>query len=313
VVTSASYEARAFGVRSAMPTSRARRLCPHGIFLPPSFEAYMAKSRQVREIFGSFSVAVEPLSLDEAFLDMSRACRMWPNPPTVAEALRDQVLDRTGLVVSVGVAPNKFLSKLASKHAKPDGVVVVDGSSVQEFLRPLPVGDLWGVGDGSEAVLKRLGLLTIGDVAGVPKGTLERVLGPFGARIADLALGCDERPVVPQAKLRSVGSEETFEYDMVEPLQVLGALLKLSDRVAARLRGQGISGKTTTLKVRMANFSTSTRSRTLKYEIDGATSIYGVAGELLAGLLKWQELARKKIRLLGISISNLLRGRPVNR
>jgi DNA polymerase IV len=305
VVTSASYEARAYGVHSAMPIGRARRLCPHGIFIQPNFGAYITKSNEVRELFGTFSVAVEPLSLDEAFLDLSRAIRMWPNPPTVAEELRERILSETGLVVSVGVAPNKFLAKLASKHAKPDGIVVVDSPGVQEFLRPLPVGDLWGVGLETQAILNRLGLYTIGDVAAVPKASLERVLGSFGAQIADLAVGRDERPVVPGAPPKSLGAEETFEYDLVEPAQILGALLKLSDRVAARLRGQGISGKTTTLKVRLDNFSTFTRSRTLKYEIDGATSIYAVARELLGVFVGGEELGGKRIRLLGISISNL--------
>jgi DNA polymerase-4 len=305
VVTSASYEARAFGVRSAMPTVKARHLCPHGVFVQPTFGAYMAKSGEVRELFESFSVAVEPVSLDEAFLDITSAHRMWPDPATVAEALRDRILRKTGLVVSVGVAPNKFLAKLASKRAKPNGVLVVDGPGVQEFLKPLPVGNLWGVGVETQAILKRYGLATIGDVAAVPKATLERMLGALGSHIADLAVGRDDRPVVPNAPAKSVGAEETFQYDLVEPTQIMRALLKLSDRVASRLRAQSISGKTTTLKVRLADFSTFTRSRTLKHEIDGVTSIYGVAREMLGGFLGWDELGRKKIRLLGISISTL--------
>ncbi len=208
------------------------------------------------------------------------------------------------MVVSVGVAPNKFLAKVASKHAKPDGVLVVEGSRVQEFLRPLPVGDIWGVGVETQAVLQRLGLPTIGDVAAVPKAALERVLGALGAHIADLAVGRDERPVMPHVPVKSVGAEETFHYDLVERTQILRALLKLSDRVAARLRAQGVSGKTTTLKVRLANFSTFTRSRTLKYENDGVTSIFGVARELLEGFLKGQD-GDKKVRLLGVSVSTL--------
>lgn len=304
VVTSASYEARKFGVRSAMPTSRARRLCPHAVFIQPDFKEYLAKSHEVREVFTSFSPVIEPLSLDEAFIDVSGTRRMWSDPPTVAEALRDRVLRSTGLVISVGVAPNKFLAKLASKKAKPDGVVVVRKDEIQRFLAPLSVGDLWGVGEQTTAVLERLGLRTIGDIAGVPRQTLERALGTVGAHIFDLAQGYDDRPVVPDAPQRSVGAEETFEQDLVDETQFLQALLKLADRVSSRLRGQGISGHTVTLKIRTSNFATVTRSRTVASELDGATSIYSIARQLLGGFLD-SAPGRKRIRLLGISISKI--------
>jgi DNA polymerase-4 len=305
VVTSASYEARAFGIRSAMPISWARRLCPNAVFIQPTFDAYIEKSNEVKEVFDAFSLTVEPLSLDEAFLDVSRAHRLWPNAVTVAEALKHRVLKATGLVVSVGVAPNKFLAKLASKTAKPDGIVAVNPARVRDFLDPLPVSDLWGVGVETEAVLKRLGLDTIGDMAATPRATLQRVLGSFGAQLADMAMGRDERPVIPHAPAKSMGAEETFECDLAEPIQILGALLRLCDRVASRLRAHGISGRTTTLKVRLPDFATFTRSRMLKYEIDSATSIYGVANELLKGLLGGVDPGRRRIRLLGVSISSL--------
>ncbi|HXL41137.1 MAG TPA: DNA polymerase IV, partial [Actinomycetota bacterium] len=174
VVTSASYEARRMGITSAMPTSRARRLCPHGIYLPPDFDAYWRSSKQVREVFDSFSPVVEPLALDEAFLDLRGATRMWPGPEALGEALRREVKRATGLVVSVGLAPNKFLAKLASRHAKPDGLLMIAPDAVLGFLHPLPAGDLWGVGERTAELLERLGLRTIGDVAAVPAATLQR-------------------------------------------------------------------------------------------------------------------------------------------
>jgi DNA polymerase-4 len=305
VVTSASYEARRYGVRSAMPTARARRLCPNGIFVQPSFPSYIAKSKQVKEVFDAFSVAVEPLALDEAFLDLRMASRLWKDPATAAEALKDRVLRTTGLVLSVGVAPNKFLAKLASRLAKPDGVLVVRADAIAEFLNPLPVGLLWGVGEQTAAVMERLGLKTIGDVAGCPVSLLERALGSHGVSLAQLALGRDDREVVPDQVAKSVGAEETFQTDLTEATQILGALLKLSDRVASRLRGQGISGKTVSLKVRLSTFETFSRSLTMKAEVDSATGIYGVARELLERFLEGKPPSRSRIRLLGVSVGNL--------
>lgn len=313
VVTSASYEARSYGVRSAMPTVRARTLCPNGIFVPPTFAAYIAKSQEVKEVFDAFSVAVEPLALDEAFLDLRRASRLWRDPATAAEALKDRVLRATGLVLSVGVAPNKFLAKLASRLAKPDGILVVRADAVQEFLTPLPVGHLWGVGEQTSIVLQRLGLKTIGDVAACRPAVLESALGAHGSALAQLARGCDSRVVVPDQVAKSVGSEETFEADLVEPVPMLGVLLKLSDRVATRLRGQGISGQTVSLKIRLSNFQTFSRSRTLKQETDSATAIYGVAQELLDRFIDGQPPSQSRVRLLGVSVANLSQWPASNR
>lgn len=305
VVTSASYEARRFGVTSAMPTSRARRLCPNGIFIQPDFKSYTEMSQEVRAVFESFSPVVEPLSLDEAFIDVTGARRMWPGSPVLAEALKDQVFRQTGLVVSVGVAPNKFLAKIASKRAKPDGIVVVDAGGIEKFLHPLSVGNLWGVGDVTQLTLERLGLKTIGDVAAVPKTTLERALGSLGSHLAELAAGRDDRAVVPDVRPRSVGAEETFERDLSEEVQILQALLRLCDRVASRLRGSRISGRTVTLKVRLTNFQTVTRRATLKHEIDAATCIYAVARQPLERFVTAEPPGRRRIRLLGVSVSNL--------
>jgi DNA polymerase-4 len=306
VVTSASYEARRYGVRSAMPTARARRLCPNGVFVQPSFPSYIARSKQVKEVFDSFSVAVEPLALDEAFLDLRTASRLWKDPATAAEALKDRVLRTTGLVVSIGVAPNKFLAKLASRLAKPDGILVVRADAITEFLNPLPAGLLWGVGEQTAAVLHRLGLETIGDVAACPGSLLERALGSHGTSLARLAQGLDDREVVPDQIAKSVGAEETFRADLSEATQIHGALLKLSDRVASRLRAEGISGRTVTLKVRLSTFETFSRSRTMKAEADGTTAIYGVARELLDRFLEGKPPSRNRIRLLGVSVGNLL-------
>lgn len=305
VVTSASYEARRFGIRSAMPTARARRLCPGAVFVQPNFPAYLAMSRRVREVFDSFSPLVEPISLDEAFLDIRSARRLWPDPATAAEALKDRVLRSTGLVVSVGVAPNKSIAKMASRQAKPDGILVVAATEVGAFLGPLPVGQLWGVGEQTAAVLRRLGLRTIGDIAACPPRSLERALGSHGVQLARLAAGRDDRRVVTDQVAKSVGAEETFSADLQEPAQIQGALLKLSDRVGSRLRAQGISGQTVNLKVRLPTFETFSRARTLPHEVDSATGIYGVACELLERFLATLTPGRRQIRLLGVSVSSL--------
>lgn len=315
VVTSASYEARRYGVTSAMPTSRARRLCPDGIFIQPNFEAYQEYSTRVREVFDSYSPVVEPLSLDEAFLDVSGARRIWSAPSSMAGALRKSVWSETGLTVSVGLAPNKFLAKLASAKAKPNGVMVVRPDDVEEFLRPLQVGDLWGVGVETASILERFGLKTVGDVAKVPVETLERALGSIGPHLARLARGSDDRRVVADAPRQSLSAEETFDRDLADESQLLHALLELADRVSARLRAKGISGQTVTLKVRFANFTTVTRSKTLPHEIDGATGIYQVVRGLASFLIKCgsdpaQLEGRsfglnQRVRLLGISVSKL--------
>jgi DNA polymerase-4 len=300
VVTSASYEARAFGVRSAMPTSRARRMCPNAIFIQPDFDAYTVYSQRVRRVFRAFSPVIEPLSLDEAFIDGSGAARLWNNPETMAKTLRHEVTDQTGLTVSVGVAANKFLAKLASAKAKPDGLNIIDPSHQLEFLHSLPVEDLWGVGEQTAAVLKRLGLKKVGDIAALPPSTMQRALGSAGSAIARLAEGRDERRVVPDAPRKSVGAEETYPRDLVAEEQTHHALLALCDRVASRLRYEGTSGQTVTLKVRFTNFATITRSRTLPRETDAVTSIYQVARDLLG-----EAVGRRRVRLLGVSMSNL--------
>jgi DNA polymerase-4 len=220
--------------------------------------------------------------------------------------LRDDVLGQTGLSVSVGIAPNKFLAKLASKHAKPDGMVLIHPDKVDEFLCPLPVEALWGVGTETASVLKRFGLRTIGDVACLPQSSLERALGSLGGHIARLARGVDDRGVVADSPRKSMGAEETFERDLTDTGEILRFLLKLSDRVASRLRARGISGQTVTLKVRFSNFTTITRSVTLPAEVDGTRSIYLVVRDLISRVLSGGGASgHPRIRLLGVSLSNL--------
>ncbi|MDQ3916602.1 MAG: DNA polymerase IV [Actinomycetota bacterium] len=306
VVTSASYEARAFGVRSAMPTIQARRLCPRGIFLPNDFAAYQDLSGRIREVFLSFTPLVEPLSLDEAFLDVSGSVRLFGGPVDVAGAVRSAIA-ALGLTCTVGVAPNKFLAKIASTAAKPDGLLVISPDRVESFLHPLPVTALWGVGEATGDSLRRLGIKTVGDVARVPRRTLERAIGDsLGAHLAHLAAGVDERPVTPHEPAKSVGSEETFAADLDAHDDILREVLRLADRTADRLRAKGLCGRTVTLKVRWSNFQTITRSKTLSAEVDTAAEIYAVAREL------YEKVApgAPRIRLIGVSVTSLAPGPP---
>jgi DNA polymerase-4 len=302
VVLSATYEARAFGIRSAMPMSRARRVCPQATILQPRFERYVAASRAVRAIFDSVTPLVEPLALDEAFLDVSGAVRRLGAPAAIGDLIRARVADEQSITCSVGVATTKFVAKLATNQAKPDGLVVVPRDGVIEFLHPLPVGALWGVGPRTEEQLHRLGLRTVGDLARTPVRTLQRALGgSAGRQLADLAWGRDQRRVVPDEPDRSMGAEETFAHDEDDPVVIHRELLRLSERVAARLRHGGLAGRTVSLKVRFADFSTITRSRTLRSATDGAQEIYAVARALYDGLA----LERVRIRLVGVRVEQL--------
>ncbi|CAN5613302.1 DNA polymerase IV [soil metagenome] len=306
VVTSASYEARAFGVTSAMPIVTARRLCPHGIFVANDFAAYSELSSRIRDVFFSFTPLVEPLSLDEAFLDVSGSARLFGSPLAIAREIKARIA-ALGLACTVGVAPNKFLAKVASARAKPDGLMVVAADRVEEFLHPLPVTSLWGVGAQTAAVLDRLGLKSVGDLAGVSRRTLVRAIGDgLGAHLYDLARGLDERPVKPYEAPKSVGCENTFDHDLDSTEAILRELLRLSDRAASRLRAKGLCGRTVCLKVRYSNFKTITRSKTLPEEVDSAPEIYSVARTMYLRL----DSDKARIRLLGISVAGLAPGPP---
>lgn len=306
VVTSASYEARAYGVHSAMPIMRAKRLCPHAIYLPNDFESYSYYSKRIREVFHSFTPLVEPLSLDEAFLDISGSVRLFGAPEEIARKVKVAVA-ALGLPCTVGVAPNKFLAKLASDAAKPDGLLVVPADGVISFLHPLPVDALWGVGETTADKLRRLGLRTVGDLARMPRSTLERAIGEAAGRhLHHLANGRDERVVVAVEAAKQVGSEETFSRDLDDATEILREILRLSDRTAARLRAKSYCGRTVTLKVRWANFSTITRSKTLDHEVATGAEIYSVAKDLFRRL----GTERPRVRLLGVSVGGLRSGPP---
>jgi DNA polymerase-4 len=303
VVMSASYEARAFGIRSAMPAVRARRLCPDAVFVSPDFEAYKTHSNRFREVLLAITPLVEPISLDEAFLDVSGARRLFGEPEQIAGNIRREVLQEVGVSCSVGVGPSKLIAKLASEAAKPDGLMVVPRQGVQAFLDPLPVRALWGVGEKTGETLSRLGVRTVGDLARTPPSVLGRLIGEqHAAALIDLARGLDDRPVVPYEAPKSISHEETFGRDLDDQRELLREALALSQKVAARLRQDGYRARTITLKIRLANFTTLTRSRTVAAPTDVAADVYQVAGELFAALPG----VRRRVRLLGVAATGLV-------
>jgi DNA polymerase IV len=304
VVLSASYEARRFGVRSAMPASRARRLCPQAVFIPPRHSVYSSVSKQVMAVFRSVTPLVEPLALDEAFLDVSGAGRRLGSPSWIGAAIRRQVEAEQGLTCSVGVAPSKFVAKIASVHCKPDGLLVVPHDGVLSFLHPLPTSALWGVGERTGEILTRLGLRTVGDIAHAPVATLQHNLGmAVGSHLAALAWGRDARAVTPHAPEKSIGAEETFAADVSDPDVIRRELLRLSERTARGLREAGCVARTVTVKLRLANFTTMTRSRTLAEPSDLARTVYATACALYEG----SGLDRQaRLRLVGVRATGLV-------
>jgi DNA polymerase-4 len=301
VVLSASYEARQLGVHSAMPMGRARRLCPQAVVIAPNHDRYADVSRGVMEIFRSVTPLVEPLSLDEAFLDVAGALRRLGPPAAIGGLIRDRVADEQRITCSVGVAATKFVAKLSSGRAKPDGLLVVPRDETVTFLHRLPVGALWGVGERTEEALSRLGLVTVSDLAHTPADTLRRALGDVGAQLHDLSWGRDPRPVVPERVEKSIGAEETFNRDVDDPAVVLRELLRLSERVAARMRSVGMVGRTVVIKIRFADFTTITRSRTLTERTDVGRVVYATARELYHAL----GLDRARLRLVGVRVEGL--------
>jgi len=313
VVAAASYEARRFGIHSAMPASRARRLCPDAVFLAPDFAAYISESAAVRAVMESYTPLVEPLSLDEAFLDVSGARRLFGDAMEIAHSIRERIRAERRLPVSVGVAANKFLAKLASREAKPTGAGAASGvfcipcDAAIRYLHPLPVAALWGVGDATVERLDRIGVRTVADLAAVAPESLVRVVGPAAAEhLSALCAGRDESPVVAGRDAKSIGHEETFETDISDPDAITAELRSLAERVALRLRRAGVSARTLTLKCRLPTFRTFTRSRTLREPTDAGPEIYGVACELYDRL----QLDGHAVRLLGVSASGLVSGAP---
>ncbi|MFM1917573.1 MAG: polymerase [Actinomycetota bacterium] len=303
VVLSATYEARALGVHSAMPMSRARRVAPQAVVIAPTHEKYAEVSRGVMAIFQSITPLVEPLSLDEAFLDVAGALRRIGAPRQIAELIRARVFDEQGITCSVGVASTKFVAKLASTRSKPDGLLVIPRDQVIAFLHPLPVGALWGVGERTEEVLLRLGLRTVGDLAHVPVQTLQRALGEAaGSQLHELSWGRDYRQVSPHEPEKSIGNEVTFAEDTDDPEFLRARIAALADQVGHRLRRAGYRSRTLVLKVRFGDFSTITRSRTLVEPTDVGQVIYSATWELFRSL----GLERAQIRLVGVRAEKLV-------
>ncbi|QKW15599.1 DNA polymerase IV [Verrucosispora sp. NA02020] len=301
VVSSASYEARRYGVRSAMPTMRARALCPHAVFLPPDFSRYSAASRAVMQIFRDVTPLVEPLSLDEAFLDVAGARRLFGPPAAIARRIRERVAAEQELTCSVGVASSKYVAKLGSTRAKPDGLLVVPAAQVLDFLHPLPVAALWGVGERAEQNLLRLGLRTVGDLAQAPLGMVRTAVGAAAAgHLHELAWGRDPRRVSPEHAEKSVGAEVTFDVDVNDPTEIRRTLLALAEKVGGRLRAGGLVGRTVSLKVRMADFRTVSRSRTLDVPTDVAREMFDTAWSLYTALAPGE-----RIRLVGVRAEGL--------
>jgi DNA polymerase-4 len=307
VVLSANYPARRSGVRSAMPSTRARRLCPEAVFVTPDYDAFTSVSRSVMEIFRQVTPRVEPISLDEAFLDVSGAVRRLGPPARIAEEVRARVADEQGITCSVGVAATIGMAKLASRLAKPDGLVVVSPEETTAFLHPLPVDSLWGVGEKTAEVLQRLGLRTVGDIAHTPVSTLQRAMGPAAGRhLHQLAWGEDRRTVTPrrgegEEPDKSIGAQETFGRDTDDPAAVVRELLRLSAKVASRMRTAQVAGRTVTLTVRFADFTTITRSRTRPEATDVTKEIH----ETAVGLFRGLGLQRARIRLVGVRVEGL--------
>jgi len=302
VVAAASYEARRYGVNSAMPMSLALQRCPHAVVLRGDYARYSEYSRRVMEIFGELTPLVEPLSIDEAFLDVSGARRLHGSPAEIAWAIRERVRGETGLTCSVGVAATKYVAKVASSRAKPDGMLVVPASQTTAFLHPLPVSALWGVGRVTEQALTRLGLRTVGDVAQMPADALTRAVGPSLAhRLARLANGDDPRQIVTQRAEKSIGHEVTFPHDLVDHDEIARELLRLAADVGVRLRRAGMVGRTVTLKLRYGDFTTVTRSRTLAEPTDVARRIYDEAVAALGELVG----DGQRVRLVGVRAEHL--------
>lgn len=303
VVLAATYEARAFGVHSAMPMAVAKRMCPQAIVIPPDHSAYYDVSTAVMGVLHEVTSLVEQVSVDEAFLDVAGARRRLGPPTRIAAMIRERVRADHGITCSVGIATNKFVAKLASGHAKPDGVLLIPKAATVEFLRALPVGALWGVGERTATNLERWGIRTVAELADSDVRTLQQAVGKTaGAHLYDLAWGRDPRPVSPGRDEKSIGAEETFSTDVHDLRQVESKVLDLADRCAGRLRSHHLMARTVAIKVRTADFRTLNRSRTLPQPTDVAREMYLAARELLAGV----DLGGLPVRLIGVRAEGLV-------
>lgn len=307
VVLSANYAARKYGIRAAMPVGRAKRMAPHAIFVTPDHQRYSEVSAKVMKIFDSFTPLVEPISLDEAFLDVTGARKLLGTGREIAVEIRRQVEASEGITCSVGIAPSKFIAKLASGHCKPNGILEIPADRMLIFLHPLPVNAIWGVGPKTAETLERLGLRTVADIANLPRATLIRALGQAsGASLYELAWGRDYRDVTPNEPDKSISAAETFAQDIDDPEEILREFLRLTEKAATRLRENSYYAKTISIKVRFADFSTISRSKTLPLPIDSTHEIYEIAKALYLAL----NLDRARLRLVGISLDNLNEAAP---
>jgi len=304
VVAAASYEARRYGIHSAMPSAEARRRCPDAVFISPNHNKYRSLSTQIMALLEEYTPWVEQLSVDEAFLDVTGSLRLHGSARRIAEQIRRRISDTFNLTASVGIGPNKFLAKLASEQAKPDGLLEVLPEEALEFLAPLSVEALWGVGESTARKLRRLGFNTIGQIQKCPASELAAQLGTHGQTIAKLARGQDDSVVRTDRKRKSVSHEQTFPEDTADARFLRTRLLELSEQVGHRLRTHQLKGETVTLKLRFSDFRTFTRSTTLSQPTHSDQQIYRSACALLEAV----RLANRKVRLLGIAVSNLDRG-----
>ncbi|MBN2473287.1 MAG: DNA polymerase IV [Pirellulales bacterium] len=302
VVSAANYAARRFGVHSAMPSATARRNCPQAVFIRPRLDRYAEVSRRIRGIFERYTPLVEPLSLDEAFLDVRGSVGLFGLPAEIGRKIKTEIRDELRLVASVGVAPNKFLAKIASDLNKPDGFVVVQPDRAQEFLDPLPVGRLWGVGKVADRSLQKLGVRTVGQLRRLPIDVLRARFGSAGRHLWQLAHGLDDRTVVPDHQAKSISHETTFAIDVADREVLRAWLLELTGQVARRLRRHGLRGRTVQLKVRFADFRTITRSQTLGEPTHATDELWQAAVEMLTSRLP---AAHPPVRLLGMGVSGL--------
>lgn len=306
VVSSASYEARRFGVRSAMPVARAKQLCPQLVLVTPVYEKYRVASRRVMNIFREFTPLVEPLSIDEAFLDVAGAMKLFGSPLEIARQLRGRIREQTGLPASVGLAGTKFVAKLASQRAKPDGILEIPPERTLEFLHPLPIGAMWGVGAATERALKARAIHTVRDLALEPLDSLRRIVGNASAeKLHELAHGRDTRSVETSRTEKSIGHEETFATDVADTALIERELLRLATRASERLRDAGLEARTVAIKVRWDTFETVTRSRTLSEPTNATQRVYLTARELFTQLAPNGRLPRR-VRLIGVRAEQLI-------
>jgi DNA polymerase IV len=304
IVATCSYEARKFGIHSAQPISQAWKLCPQGIYVRPDMGKYARASSQVMSVLLDFTDMLEQISIDEAFLDVTGSEKLFGSGLEIAEKIKRRIRDELHLTASVGIAGNKFVAKVASDLKKPDGLVIVEPGSEREFLSPLPIGRLWGVGPKTEAYLKKIGLERIGQIAEVPQSDLSVRLGKSGAHLRQLARGIDDRPVLPEEGCKSIGHEITFERDNSDSALLEATLLSLTEKVAQRLRAQGVRARTIAIKFREADFSTFTRRVTLNAPADTSEKIFPIARQLFKSLFREGVL----VRLIGVYGSNLEAG-----